>query len=54
MLSVHAEELHNCAEEYYVLAFSCLENKYIFMSDVILTLVIYFSNVFNSLLYESE
>lgn len=54
MLSVHAEELHNCAEENYDLAFSCLEIKYIFMNDVILALIIYFPNVFNSLLYESE
>lgn len=54
MLSVHAEELHNCAEESYGLVFSCLENKYIFVNDVILALIIYFPNVFNSLLYESE
>lgn len=37
-----------------VMAFSCLENEYIFMNNVILALIIYFPNVFNSLLYESE
>lgn len=37
-----------------VMALLCLEKKYIFMNDVILALIIYFPNVFNSLLYESE
>lgn len=49
--------LKNCIivqKKVMVLAFSCLENKYIFMNGVILALIIYFANVFNSLLYESE
>lgn len=53
MLSVHAGGLYNCAEESYGLMFSCLENKHIFMNDMILALIFYFANVFNSLLHES-
>ena len=53
MLSIHTGGLHNCAEESYVLMFSCLENKHSFMNDMLLALIFCFANVFNSLLHES-
>lgn len=54
MLSVHAENCIIVQKKVIVLAFSCLENKYIFTNDVILALITYFPNVFNSLWYGSE